>query len=71
MTEGYAALYLSIIKGVSPEIAFKLLDNPRVNKKWTPEDIKCTEEMREKGIGWNEIAESFKTNKQTAQRIFY
>ena len=70
MTEGYAALYLAIIKGVSPEMAFKMLDGKRTKREWTIEDIKKMDKLRLRGVKWKTIAEIMGSNEKTIQNVF-
>lgn len=58
-TESWMALYLSIIKQVTPEIAFNMLDGakPKIRKSWTRNDIEDVVAYRNQGMTLKDIAE--------------
>ena len=60
LPEGYAALYLSIVKAVTPDRAFDMLYEPyREHRKWCDEDIMEIKECRKEGYSWRELGKMF------------
>lgn len=69
LTEGYAALYLSIVKAVSPDMAFDMLYEPRQRRKWTDDEIKEIQEYREEGYTWKTLGAIFDTSPGNLHRM--
>ena len=62
--DGWMALCISILRGVPPDEAFRLLDDPtRRNLQWTPELLAEVEEMRKSGMSWSDIAKVYQVHK--------
>ena len=64
MNEGYMALMVSILRKVTVEQAFMILDgkNPSTKIKprtWTQADFREIEQYRSQGYSWNDIGEMF------------
>lgn len=59
--EGYYALAIAIIRRVGCEESFRLLDGEtnRGNHKWTQEDYYEIKNLRDEGMTWREIGESY------------
>ena len=71
MSEGYAALYISIVRGVSPDKAFRLLSGQKAeNKHWTKQEMQEIESLRENGHTWSDIGEMFDVNGCTVNKRF-
>ena len=71
MNDGWLALCISILKGVSPEVAFKMLDGNKVaNRKWTDDDIRDIEELRNKGLSWQKVSEYYGCTTEQIKRIY-
>lgn len=70
--EGYIALAICIVRGVSPQHAFEILNNPTTqsNRKWTEEDIELVCEYKRQGCSYKEIAELMNTTRSTIQRMW-
>lgn len=69
--DGWMALCISVLRGVPPDEAFKMLEDPRRKKiKWTPEMFGEVEEMREQGMTWGEIAELYNVHKTSICRLY-
>jgi hypothetical protein len=66
MNDNWAALCVSIVKGVSPEVAFLLLNNPGIKNygyAFTDEDTKDMVEFKKQGLTYKEIADIYGLNK--------
>lgn len=50
--EGWIALALCILKGVSHDEAYELLDNPKKNRTWTDEMLEDLGALRAEGYDW-------------------
>lgn len=78
LRENYYALYVSIVKGVTPNQAFALLGTKqlveeeapkRPQKKWNITEIMIMQRMRQKGRKWDEIGKQFGISPQNARSI--
>ena len=70
--DGWMALCISILRGLPPDEAFRLLDDPtRRNLQWTPELLAEVEEMRKSGMSWNDIAKVYQVHKASVCRTYY
>lgn len=66
MNEGYMALAVCILRNVTPERAFRILDGDKrcvERRHWTLEDINEIECLRTKGMTWKQIAQMYNTTK--------
>jgi len=77
MEEGYMALYVAIVKQVTPEKAFDLLNgkkNSRAkkkNRKWTDTEILMMEIMHSQGMKWADVARNFRIEPELARSLTY
>ena len=70
MNEGYMALTVSILRNVTPEVAFKMLEGSKY-RKWTANDVHEIEMMRQSGMTWREIGRVYGVTEQVACRMYY
>ena len=66
MNNNWAALCVSILKGVLPEVAFSILNNPDIKdygKAFTDEDTRDMVELKKQGLTYKEIADIYGLNK--------
>lgn len=69
--DGWMALCISILRGLPPDEAFRLLDDPtRRNLQWTPELLAEVEEMRKSGMSWNDIAKVYQVHKASVCKSY-
>ncbi len=59
MSENYYALIISILKGLTPEQSFELLNTGRIKEKYDPEDVKDMIKLKAMGMTYKELAEAF------------
>ena len=72
MNEGYMALTVCILRNVTPEVAFKMLQGKHyINRKWTAYDIEEIEIMRSNGMTWREIGNAYGVEAQVAYKMYY
>ena len=72
--EGWIALYICILASVSPEKAFRILENPETAgryRQWTEEDVKFIEKSRKAGIQWSEIGKKFSMGAKSVCSAYY
>ena len=63
LSEGYAALYLSIVKAVNPDATFDMLSEPfKQRRNWSDDDIREIQECREEGYTWAQLGEIYGTS---------
>ena len=70
MNEGYMALTVSILRNVTPEVAFKMLQGDKY-RKWTANDVPEIEMMRQSGMTWREIGRNYGVTEQAACSMYY
>ena len=72
MDEAYMALFVSIIKEVSPEEAMRLMEGkkPKKYRKWTAEDYEYIEFLRAEGKTWKQIGQDFGVATTCVQRNY-
>ena len=71
MNEGYMALTVCILRNVTPEVAFKMLQGKRyINRKWTSYDIEEIEIMRDNGMTWREIGNTYSVEAQDVCKMY-
>ena len=69
--DGWMALCISILRGLPPDEAFRLLDDPtRRNLQWTPELLAEVEEMRKSGMSRNDIAKVYQVHKASVCKSY-
>lgn len=72
MNEGYMALTICILRNVTPEVAFKMLQGKHyINRKWTAYDVEEIEIMRSNGMTWREIGNAYGVEAQVAYKRYY
>lgn len=71
--ENYAALLVSIIRRVSPEEAFMLLnpDTTKRKRKWTKEDFMEVQKRKTAGETWSEIAITYGKTANALRQSYY
>ena len=70
MNEGYMALTVSILRNVTPEAAFKMLEGNKY-RKWTADDVPEIEMMRQSGMTWHKIGRAYGVTEQVAYKMYY
>ena len=70
--DGWMALCISILRGLPPDEAFRLLYNPaRRNVKWNEEMFEEIELMRQKGMKWADIGAMYQVDGTTVCKSYY
>lgn len=66
MSENYYALYISIIKRLTPEQSFELLSTGSIKKQCNPKDVQDMIKLKAQGMTYSELAEAFGISIDTA-----
>ena len=69
MNEGYMALTVCILRNVTPEEAFKMLEGKKY-RKWTADDVYKIAMMRNLGTKWREIGKVYGVTAQVAYKMY-
>lgn len=73
MNEGYMALTICILRNVTPERAFRILDGDEQwveRRRWTAEDVNEIECLRTQGMTWKQIAKMYNTTKGNIFNVY-
>ena len=71
--EGFLALIICILANVTPEHAFKIIDNTENKgryRKWTEYDFQQIELDRKERMSWAAIGEKYNTDGRSVSRIY-
>lgn len=61
--DGWLALCIAILCGCPQQEAFRRLEQPFSNRRWTEEDFMEIEYFKSQGMNWTQIAEMMKAEK--------
>lgn len=73
MDEGYMALVISILRNVSPDTAFRMLNGEErwyERRHWTAEDVEEIEALRESGMTWRMIGNTYGVTAQVVYKMY-
>lgn len=66
MSENYYALYISILKCLTPEQSFELLSTGRIKRECNPEDVEDMIKLKAEGMTYRELSEAYGISEDTA-----
>lgn len=68
--DGWLALCIAILRGVPQQEAFRILDDPSANRKWTEDDFLEIEYLKSIGMSWKDIGDMMKTYPSNVYREY-